>query len=243
MPNTEFHPHGAPSWADLATNDIKGAKAFYTALFGWEAEDMPAGENMTYTMYSKNGKFVAAAFQEDSSQSNGAPPRWQVYFPVDDVDTVTGEAKRAGGDVIAEPFDVFSAGRMSVIADPQGAIFMLWQTKQHAGAQIMNEPGALSWFELSTNDVKSATAFYETLLGCSSSANPNTPAELEHTFLSVGGESRAGIIKIQKDWGDVPPHWGVYIEVADIAKSRAKVEELGMYKGRNVMDTYDDTAR
>ena len=37
------HPHGAFSWADLATTDPTAAKRFYTALFGWTFEDAPAG--------------------------------------------------------------------------------------------------------------------------------------------------------------------------------------------------------
>ena len=47
------YPQGAPSWADLATSDAAAAKKFYTELFGWTAEDNPAGPNMIYTIAKK----------------------------------------------------------------------------------------------------------------------------------------------------------------------------------------------
>ena len=37
-------------WVELATPDPAGAKRFYSELFDWFANDMPAGEGMTYTM-------------------------------------------------------------------------------------------------------------------------------------------------------------------------------------------------
>ena len=40
------YPHGTFSWVDLATTDPEGAKAFYGRLFGWEGDDMPAGEGI-----------------------------------------------------------------------------------------------------------------------------------------------------------------------------------------------------
>ena len=36
--------------------------------------------------------------------------------------------------MMAEPFDVMDAGRMAVVADPTGAMFCIWQAKNHIGA-------------------------------------------------------------------------------------------------------------
>ena len=46
---TQYTP-GTFSWTDLNTTDQEAAKAFYSALFGWEIEDMPAGEGAVYSM-------------------------------------------------------------------------------------------------------------------------------------------------------------------------------------------------
>jgi len=43
MPVVESYAPGTFCWADLGTPDADAAKRFYTALFGWSAEDRPMG--------------------------------------------------------------------------------------------------------------------------------------------------------------------------------------------------------
>jgi uncharacterized protein len=50
MGRRERHASGTFCWVDLTTTDPAGAKTFYGELFGWEAEDMPAGEAGTYRL-------------------------------------------------------------------------------------------------------------------------------------------------------------------------------------------------
>src|SRR3954468_5652257 len=97
------HAPGTFSWADLGTTDAEGAKAFYGGLFGWEAEDLPAGEGMTYTMLRQGGLEVAALYRR---QQEDAPPAWLSYVTVADADAAAGKAREAGAMVISEPFDV-----------------------------------------------------------------------------------------------------------------------------------------
>ena len=52
------------------------------------------------------------------------PNYWLVYFGVDDIDAATAQAGSAGGKVMLAPMD-FPGGRMSMVTDPQGAIFGL----------------------------------------------------------------------------------------------------------------------
>ena len=54
----------------------------------------------------------------------GTPPHWLVYFAVDDVDRTAAVAAEAGATVLKAPFDT-SVGKMAVISDPQGAVFMV----------------------------------------------------------------------------------------------------------------------
>ena len=52
-------------------------------------------------------------------------------------DETAGKAAEAGGNVIAEAFDVMDVGRMAVIADPTGAALCLWEPRQHIGATLV----------------------------------------------------------------------------------------------------------
>ena len=69
---TSYEP-GTFSWVDCSTTDPDAGQAFYEGLFGWEGEPMPAGEGMTYTMFRKNGQYVAAisAHQDKTRCSHG----------------------------------------------------------------------------------------------------------------------------------------------------------------------------
>jgi uncharacterized protein len=42
---TSYTP-GTFSWVDLQTDDLEGAKAFYSTLFGWQYDDLPVGDGM-----------------------------------------------------------------------------------------------------------------------------------------------------------------------------------------------------
>src|SRR5919112_6659252 len=117
MPERTSHKPGTLSWADLATSDQDGAKAFYGQLLGWEYDEQPIGEGQTYSMAKLGGRSAAAiSTQQEDESAAGIPPHWNVYVTVDDVDAVTGSVSEHGGNVLAGPFDVFDAGRMSVTA-------------------------------------------------------------------------------------------------------------------------------
>ena len=146
------HPPGTISWADLATSDQEGAKEFYGGMFGWEYEDMPAGEGVTYSMAKLRGRTVAAISpQQADERKQGIPPHWNVYVTVEDVDASARKVGEAGGQVLAGPFDVFDAGRMAVIADPAGAALCLWQPGTNIGAEFVNGPGAMTWADCATH--------------------------------------------------------------------------------------------
>ena len=44
------------------------------------------------------------------------------------------------------------AGRMAVLADPEGAVFCVWQAKNNKGAKVVNEHGSLNFNGLATRD-------------------------------------------------------------------------------------------
>src|SRR4051812_23729918 len=135
------HAPGTFSWADVSTTDQEGAKAFYTGLFGWEAEDLPVGDGVSYTMMRVGGRAVAAVSPQPQQQREaGVPPLWNSYVTVESADAAAARAGELGATVHAPPFDVMEAGRMAVIQDPQGAFFMVWEARDSIGAERVTEP-------------------------------------------------------------------------------------------------------
>jgi predicted enzyme related to lactoylglutathione lyase len=222
---TEYAP-GTPSWVDLATSDAESARAFYTALFGWEDEKQGEGPGC-YTMLRKDGRDVAALFP--AGPENG-PPHWNTYVTVADLDTAVEKAEPAGGGVIMPPSDVMGMGRMAVVSDPAGAVLALWEPRGYIGARLVNEPGAFCWSELTTSDRERAAAFYGAVLGWSSRTNtmgPMTYTEFQNGVCTVAG---------MMETAGVAPHWGVYFAVADADETAARAEELGGSVLRPPMD-------
>src|SRR5205807_3866905 len=101
-------------WVDLSTTDVQAAKAFYSGLLGWEAEDMPVDGGGVYSMARLDGKYVAAIAPQPPQQGEaGVPPMWNSYVAVESADAAADRAKEVGATVHAGPFDVMEAGRMA----------------------------------------------------------------------------------------------------------------------------------
>jgi hypothetical protein len=218
------HSPGTFSWTDVNTTDPEAAKAFYAGMFGWEFEDMPAGEGVVYSMAKLGGKWVAAVSPQPQQQREaGVPPTWNSYITVQDADASAARAGELGGTVHAPPFDVMEAGRMAVIQDPQGAFFLIWQPNQHIGAGLVNAPGALSWNELGSPDLDGSTEFYGQLFGWTFS--PMEGADPPYLVIQNQGRGNGGIRSPMPP--GTPPFWLVYFATDDIDASLARVSELG----------------
>jgi predicted enzyme related to lactoylglutathione lyase len=124
---------------------------------------VPAGVPGHYLIASLDGGVVGAI----GSERDGAPPApvWSTYIAVDSADETADRVKRAGGSVLAEPFDVLDAGRTALFADPQGAVFSVWQPGYRKGAEVVNAPGSWNWSNLNTRDPEGAREFYAAVFG------------------------------------------------------------------------------
>ncbi len=56
------------------------------------------------------------------------PPHWLAYFLVDDVDASAEKAKDMGAKLYLPPMSMAGVGRLSVVADPQGAVFAIFKS-------------------------------------------------------------------------------------------------------------------
>jgi uncharacterized protein len=123
------HLHGTLCWADLSTADPKRASDFYSGLFGWQFmrdEKDPSGY-----LHIKNGEHFVGGIPPAAQRQPGAPPHWLAYFQVDDVDATASKAKQMGANLYLPAMSMEGVGRMSVIADPQGAVFAVFKSARH----------------------------------------------------------------------------------------------------------------
>jgi hypothetical protein len=225
MTEVTRHEPGSFCWMELATSDTAAAKSFYTALFGWSTEDTPMGPGPQdiYTRLQLSGKDVGALYKMMKEQeAQGVPPNWLCYVSVESADDAARKAKSLGATVLAEPFDVSDYGRMAMLQDPEGAVFAVWQPKTHSGIQRVGEVGAPCWCELSSRNAAAAGSFYTSLFGWS--LKTGDPAYLE---ISRGSEPIGGILTMAPEMAGVPPHWGVYFQVADTDATAQKTKALG----------------
>jgi predicted enzyme related to lactoylglutathione lyase len=229
---TKYTP-GTFSWADLTTPDQSAAKSFYGELFGWEAEDLPIGDDMFYSMMRLDGEDVAAISPQPREQREaGAPPAWNSYVTVDSADAAVELAKELGGTVHAPAVDVMDAGRMGVVQDPHGAFFLVWEPKSHIGAALVNAPGALTWNELACSDMDAAERFYSDLFGWTITPLEDMPMPYS-TIKTAYGATNGGM---RPAMDGEPPNWLVYFGTDDIEGSLAKLRELG---GGTLTDAMD----
>jgi predicted enzyme related to lactoylglutathione lyase len=111
------------SWAELNARDVGASLPFYRDVFDWALHASGSPE-MPYTEFQIDGTSIAGATEMSPMALTEMPNYWLVYFGVDDVDASTASAVKAGGKELLSPMD-FPGGRLSMIADPQGAIFGL----------------------------------------------------------------------------------------------------------------------
>jgi uncharacterized protein len=223
MQVVQAYPDGIFNWVDLTTTDQAGAKAFYSALFGWEAEDVPTGGGPDYTMFRIGGYNVAGGGpMPPEMQSQGIPPFWTSYIKHDDVDAVAERVTAAGGTLLLPPMEVMEEGRMLMAADPERVPFGVWQPRNHIGAQIVNAPNSLIWNELQTTNPETAQAFYGAVFGWTFETDADG-----YVAVQQNGRFQAGMMAIRPEWGDVPPNWSVYFMVDDLAAKVTQVQELG----------------
>ena len=115
-------------WNEVVTRDAETNKAFYAAVFGWDAA-RPSFEGApdTYVIWELDGKPVGGMMQmTDEYFPPEVPSHWGVCFAVADCDATAAKARELGATISVEPIDS-PIGRYAVIDDPQGGSFAVIQ--------------------------------------------------------------------------------------------------------------------
>ena len=158
----------------------------------------------------------------ETMRAAGAPPVWMSYVTVADADATAARATELGGQIYNGPFDVLTAGRMVVLADPQGAVLSVWQPRDSIGAQRVNEPGTLTWNDLATHDVPGARSFYGDLFGWTFEGPDDLYVVIRH-----GERSNGGLRPLSPAEEGMPPAWIPYFAATDVEALAATATEHG----------------
>lgn len=164
MLERDGYPAGVPCWVDLSQPDLDATMAFYGGLFGWTFQvRTPEGAPLRYA-YALLDDLTVAGVGTPAPGDEGSAG-WTSYVWVDSADDTAAAVEANGGQVLASPDDIPRAGRSALCADPEGAVFGLWQAAENRGAQAVNGPGTWNFSELHATDPDRAERFYGAMFG------------------------------------------------------------------------------
>ena len=96
---------GCFCWIELNASDASAAKAFYTGLFGWEADDVSAGPVGTYTRLKLGERELGGLCElSEAERAGSVPSHWLCFVAVNDADEIAGRASQLGGTVLSIPY-------------------------------------------------------------------------------------------------------------------------------------------
>ncbi|MFC9845790.1 VOC family protein [Streptomyces sp. NPDC060223] len=207
---------GVPCWVDAQLADVAAGKRFYGELFGWTFEeghhpDEPGAPARGAVRAHHHGEPVAALVPKRDGRM---PTVWTVYFATPDVTALAGRIEAEGGQLINAPRPVGDFGTRALAADPEGAVFGLWQAGTHPGFGRRYEPGTFCWAELYARDMATVDQFYGTVF-------------LEALFGPDASPDfgRAPVSDVFP--AEMPPHFLVHFGVEDCEAVIGTVNRLG----------------
>ena len=105
---------------ELQTRDLAKAKDFYSKLFDWKIEDLPAPNGVTpYTMINVGEGTGGGMFLNPDPK---VPPHWLAYVGIDDIAASTNKARELGATVLQDVMQARDYVWLSVVMDPTGAV-------------------------------------------------------------------------------------------------------------------------
>ncbi len=80
---------------------------------------------MTYTEWQQHGTAIGGMMALPDGVM--APSHWLAYFSVEDCNATAAKAQALGAATYVPPSDIPNTGRFAVLADPQGAVFAIYE--------------------------------------------------------------------------------------------------------------------
>jgi predicted enzyme related to lactoylglutathione lyase len=114
-------------WHEVYGPSAEAAIDFYTKALDFGVREMDMGPMGKYHMLTREGQGVCGVMATNTPEMANVPPHWSTYLAVDDVDARLAKCKELGATVVVPPMDIPTVGRMTLIADPQGAHIWLFK--------------------------------------------------------------------------------------------------------------------
>ncbi len=115
---------GRVCWNELLSTDDVAAQKFYSGLFGWKEQTKDMGPMGTYRVQMLGDKQAGGLMKHPMP---GAPSCWLMYFLAPDLAGSTKRAEKLGAKVMHANVPIPGIGAFSMLSDPCGAIFALFQ--------------------------------------------------------------------------------------------------------------------
>lgn len=219
-------PRGRFCWYELMTTDPDAATGFYGAVTGWGTALWEGGGN-PYTMWTNGDRSFGGVMDlPPEAAAAGAPPHWLAYVSTPDVKATTDRATSAGAAILHGPMEIPEVGTITILQDPQGAVFAAYQPAGDApGHDGPPAPGEFSWHELATDDWESAWSFYSGLFGWRKDTAMDMGGMGTYQIFNNGAHPVGAMFNRPPE---IPAScWCLYVSVPDLDAALARVTEHG----------------
>jgi predicted enzyme related to lactoylglutathione lyase len=225
------------TWFECHARDQEQSAKFYSELFGWHAESMPA-EN--YVLIDTHGRSV----EHGSNGINGGlaksqeghAPGTTVYAEAPDIQAVLDKAESLGGKTLL-PVQVAMMVTFALFTDPWGNAIGLVQGDGSTKVSEGDNP-PVTWFEIACAEPRKAWDFYRELFGWK--IEEASGDQYVHGNVDTG--SGHGIPGGIGESPDGQPIVTVYAQVDDLQKYLERAETLGAKTIVQPMAVADDTS-
>ncbi len=218
---------GAPCWVNLLVEDLAGAKAFYSAVLGWEFGQGSLGAGFSIALAA--GRPVAGL----GTRRPGLAPAvaWAPYFAVRDADKAASRIRERGATLAVGPLRL-GEGRAGIAADREGAVFGFWEGAVPAwavdGAPVrtwaVGEGSAPARLDLETRDMFGAAVFYGEVFEWAKEMPDRVDVDFRHGHVVVAFAERTALTlheaAARPDEGArAQPRWMVNFEVDNLERA------------------------
>lgn len=216
-------------WYEFHTPDAKAAQAFYQAVFHWTTNDAGSPDR-PYTIINADRVGIGGFLQKPpASFASGATPYWIGYIGVADLDSALAKHQKLGGKVHRAAETIPGVGHFAVVADPQGAIFVLFQpanAQQQLERPKAGSLGSPAWHDLAAVDWESDFAYYADMFGWTKSTAMDMGPNGVYQIFASGSQPIGGMMTRMNP--TQPPGWLFYFHVEhDIQQAIDRVKQHG----------------
>ena len=128
-PKDELADPGEWIWSSLVTPDPDTDAAFYQAVFGYEAFDLPSDDGLEHVLLA-NDDYARVSLNALPQGGSKLHPHWLNFVRVISATDAAAKVIALGGQILVAPHPDRHGGLVAIVADPAGAPFGLleWST-------------------------------------------------------------------------------------------------------------------